>query len=185
MRKRVLIDVDGVVGDLMGGFCRYLYDRHGVVMSCDMITAYHIAQSPQLREIHERINLDHALSEYLRIEDVYQLYVDPIDGALECVSEIHGRADAAFLTATMTDAPQSYVSKFRWLHTLFGDIPMISCPSKQKPWVRADFLIEDRYDTVLEFEREGGTGLVIAQPWNNFPDRQRLDWYGVVRSIFG
>lgn len=181
---RVLIDVDGVVGDLMGGFCLYIGERYGHTIDSSMITAYHIVDSPLLKEIHEKIDLNRVLDEFLRIEDVYQLYVEPIDGAVDSIIEIANRTEAAFLTATMPNAPEAFVSKSRWLKALVGNIPVISCPSKQKHWVKADFLVEDRYDTVLAFEAVGGQGLLIKQPWNDFPGRPRLDWYDVVRSIF-
>jgi len=183
---RLLIDVDGVVADLMGGFELFIRNKYCLELRPREITTFHIANSPAHRGLHERIDLDRNLEEFLALGDVYQLYVDPVPGAEDAIRRLQQRPDIefAFVTATLHESPESYASKYRWLTKRFGRAPVISCPSGQKHWFDADYGIDDRYDTCQRWSQAGVTPLVFRQPWNEAPEGVRsYDWEEILRVV--
>lgn len=182
---RVLVDVDGVVADLMGGFERYIRDTCGLELRPREITSFHIAESPAHRDLHARIDLDGRLADFLAVHAVYERYVDPIPGARNGIAELVGSgAEVAFVTATLHESPESYEHKYRWLSRRFGRVPVISCPSGQKHWLRADHGIDDRGDTCARWASAGVHPLVFRQPWNEVPaGTPTYDWEGICAAL--
>lgn len=183
---RVLVDVDGVVADLMGGFERYIRERHGLELRPREITVHRISMSPAHRELHERIDLNLQLERFLAVDDVYDRYVEPITGAVETVLDMHDAGhEVGFVTATLHESPESYAPKYRWLARHFGRMPVISCPAGQKHWFRAHYGIDDRYDTCQRWSQAGITPLLFRQPWNEAPPGTAgLDWSEIRDFVF-
>ena len=181
---RGLIDVDGVVADLMGGFGRFLLERHGVDLRQHEITTHRLSRSPAHQEIHARLDLNVQLADFLALPNPYE-HVALIEYAQEGIGELMRRGDdVAFITATLHESPQSYAPKYRWLDRHFRGIPVISCPAGQKSWLHADYGIDDRYDTCQRWTDEGVRSLLFRQPWNEAPDgHASYDWRGLVRAI--
>lgn len=182
---RVLIDVDGVVADLMGGFEKFVWNRHCRELRAREITTFKLANSPAHQELHAAIDLTRELEAFLALPDCYG-EVEVIEGAQEGIGRLQQEThmELAFVTATMKESPESYAPKFRWLAMHFPGIPVISCPSDQKHWFDADFGVDDRYDTCQRFESAGITPLLFRQPWNEAPEgNPRYDWKGVVDAV--
>jgi len=184
---RLLVDVDGVVADLMGGFDRFIRAKHGLELRPREITTFHIPRSPAHRELDERICLDTNLAEFLALPDVYQDYVDPIPGARSALAAIRDAGhEVGFVTATLHDSPESYASKYRWLDKHFGRVPVISCPSGQKHWFVADYGTDDRWDTCERWAAAGVKPLLFRQPWNEAPPgTPSHDWAGICEILLG
>lgn len=182
---RVLVDVDGVVADLMGGFERFIWGKYGLELRPREITRFHIPESPAHRELHERVDLNANLAEFLALDDVYERYVHPVFGAQEGIHELQGAGvELAFVTATLHESPESYASKYRWLAKRFGRLPVISCPSEQKHWFSSDYGIDDRGDTCDRWNDVGILPLVFRQPWNEVPEgTQTYDWEEICAAI--
>jgi len=173
----VLCDVDGVVADLMGGFIDYIAEEYGYIFSIQDITKYHVSESPALHKIHESLDLEKRLEEFLALPYVYQDYVNPVLMSVDMVNRMRSKYDVIFITATMKQAPESYVSKFNWCHSHFPDVPMISCPADLKHLFNSAFIIDDRYDTCKRFEDTGCDPFMFQQPWNEAPhDYPAYDW---------
>lgn len=181
----MLVDVDGVVADLMGGFERFIRDRYSLELRPWEITAFHIAKSLAHVELHERIDLDRNLTEFLALPDVYQDYVHPVPGAEEAIPcLVAAGIDIGFVTATLHESPESYASKYRWLTTRFGRLPVISCPSGQKHWFAADYGIDDRGDTCERWRSVGIRPLLFRQPWNEVPPGTKAyNWKEIVDEL--
>lgn len=181
---KILVDVDGVVADLMGGMSRYVKERYSLNFDVSKITHFHIDKSPDLAELHAEINLTRVLENFLAVHDVYERYVDPIPGAVNVIKKLAKYNDVIFVTATLDESPQSYVSKFRWLRDIFGTIPMISCPSKYKCFVRGDVGIDDRYDTCKSWDDNGTRGMLFRQSWNEAPSEYpSYDWSDIEEEL--
>lgn len=180
---RVLVDVDGVVADLIGGFERFVFDKYRLELCPWAITRFHIPESPAHRELHERIDLSANLAEFLALDDVYERYVHPVPGSQDAIQELQAAGvELAFVTATLHESPESYASKYRWLTKRFGRLPVISCPSDQKHWFSADYGIDDRGDTCARWSKHGVQPLLFRQPWNEVPEgTQTYDW-GEIRA---
>lgn len=184
---RLLIDVDGVVADLMRGFETFLRGKYEVELRPREITTFHLANSPAHRVLHEQIDLDANLAEFLALDDVYERFVDPITGAYEGIHTLESMGvELAFVTATLHESPESYAPKYRWLDKRFPGIPVISCPSRQKHWFSADYGTDDRYDTCERWRAAGVRPLLFRQPWNEAPDgTPSYDWNGILGVLAG
>jgi 5'(3')-deoxyribonucleotidase len=175
---RVLVDVDGVVADLMGGFEQFIRGKYSLELRPREITTFHIAKSPTHVGLHERIDLDSNLEEFLALPSVYQDFVHPVPGAVEAIPRLTAAGhEVGFVTATLHESPESYASKYRWLTRYFGRMPVISCPSGQKHWFAADYGIDDRGDTCERWRSAGVRALLFRQPWNEAPEgTPSYDW---------
>lgn len=182
---RVLIDVDGVVADLMGGFEHFIRERHGLELYPREITTFHIVKSPAHEWLHAKIDLDTQLADFLAHPNCYG-HVDVIDGSQIVIDGFLKQGfEIAFITATLKESPESYAPKFRWLAKHFPGVPVISCPSGQKHWLKADFGIDDRFDTCQRWSSAGTTPLLFRQPWNEAPEGVRsFNWWEIADELY-
>lgn len=185
-RIKMLVDVDGVVADLMLGFSRWLDERHGEHLDVSKITCFNIPRSPALRKLHDRVDLDRCLDSFLGTDNVYETYVTPVSGAVEALKSLSELVEPVFVTATLKNAPQSYVSKFRWCRERFGDLPMIACPSQLKMMVRGVIGIDDRWDTCERWRGQSMFALLFRAPWNEAPSNEKShDWPEIIDAVDG
>lgn len=183
-KLRGLIDVDGVCADLMAGFKRWLHETFGENLDISKITRFHLPTSPELKDLHERVNLDECLDRFLGEKDVYQRYVSPVPGAVAALASLRELIDPVFVTATLKNAPESYASKFLWCRDVFGDVPMIACPSHLKFEIKGTFGVDDRADTCGRWIDCGVKAFLFKQPWNEAPQwMEAHDWPMIVDSV--
>lgn len=183
---RMLVDVDGVVADLMGGFQTYIKERFSRDLNKSLITTHNLALSPDHQGLHREIDLHRSLVEFLSIPTCYQDYILPIERSREMIQMIIDvlKVEVCFVTATLKQAPQSYASKFLWLEKHFPGIPVISCPSDKKHWVMGEFAVDDRFDICDRWSRSGVKSFVFRQPWNEAPPSiPRLDWEEIYDAL--
>lgn len=183
---RVLIDVDGVVADLMGGWANFFYDRTGEYLVPEKSLRYHIAESEFHADLHRRFDLDRQLVDFLSEPDVYQRYVHPIEGAVPAIDALvdAGRYQLGFVTATLKKAPSSYESKMRWLEDYWPGVPMLAVGAHEKHWVSGDYAIDDRYDTIIRWQDAGVRSLLFRQPWNEAPHgTPTYNWKEILREL--
>lgn len=181
---RTLVDVDGVVADLMGGFSRFMAEHADVDLDVSKITRHRIDESPELSGIDMMYGLDSCLTTFLGLKDVYQTYVSPIDGAKEAFVELQSMTEVVFVTAILKTAPQSYESKFRWCREHFGDAPFLAIPSTMKHGYFGVIGIDDRYDICERYRKAGLKAFLFKQPWNEAPaDAVGHDWRSIVDGV--
>jgi 5'(3')-deoxyribonucleotidase len=184
-RRQWLIDVDGVVADLMSGFEVFFLERHGTVLRHWESDRHRIARSTAHRELHERFDLDRQLTDYLSIPDVYQRYIPPISGSQRVITRmIELDDDVRFVTAILHKAPSSFASKLEWFEEHFPGIPMMTADSHSKHWVVGDYAIDDRFDTCSRWEASGTKALLFQQPWNEAPEgTPRYRWEDIAHVV--
>lgn len=182
---RVLVDVDGVVADLMGGFELFIRDRFRLELRPREITTFKIVNSPAHQQLHGQVDLNRQLADFLALPNVYHDYVDLVPGAQAGILElIDAGVEVAFVTATLHESPESYASKYRWLTKRFGRMPVISCPAEQKHWFTADYGVDDRADTCDRWRDAGIRPLLFRQPWNEAAEGTRTyDWEEICAAL--
>lgn len=184
---RILVDVDGVVADLMGAFIEFAAIK-GCIIRMQDITAHTISKSKELKHLSTTFDLDDMLREFLSIDNCYDAVME-IEGSSKTLKALSKRHDLVFLTATMKSAPQSYASKFNWLQRRFPKIPVLTAPSEYKHWVAGDILIDDRYDACSRFSAAWpngriGASFLFGQPWNEAPESvPRHDWKTILECL--
>lgn len=153
---RILLDVDGVIGDFVGSLCDHLPGR-----TPEQFTRYPLHQD--LSEVEEEIVLN------LEADPNFILDMKIYPGARQFVAALHkAKHDVRAVTA-MTFGREARVE---WLRRYFN-IPekhTIFCHSEEKPYIRGDVLIEDREDTCIRWyhanRRMGNPeALLVTRPW--------------------
>lgn len=193
MTLNISWDVDGVVLDMVGGFCRWLERKHRVILLPEQITHYEMRKiDPVVRtfDSNRQIEmfssgtfselmgggLENYLHDFLNSYDCYQ---GDIDWCQNVTGKKYGEnsldsliyrfpigARHVFLTATIAGLSNSLDSKMRRLLELFADIPVINCPSKLKQMWCSDFHIDDRADICRKFWESGRDAFCIKRPWS-------------------
>ncbi len=174
--KRILVDVDGVVADLMPEWLR-LYNEEWVdnLLPKD-ITGWDIAQF-----VKEKCGKD--VYKYLDTPFLYD-YVSPVDGAISSIHWLrqHGY-DVRFVTSGVRE------SKIHWLgqQGLLLDEHYLSSRdvivAHDKSVIKADIMIDDNISNCNGFS---GVSILFAQPWNTSPQtgHYRADnWPDVIQYL--
>jgi 5'(3')-deoxyribonucleotidase len=191
MKHTLLSDVDGCAVDLMGdgphegGLCGYIFHKYGEKMWHKDITRFYIHTSPELQELDRAIpgGIANAFNEYMAIPDVYQRWAKVMPGAQDALLTLNTRVQVLFITSVEA-FPDSYPSKHRMLNQLFPDIQIMAIPSRLKYGYRADWGIDDRYDTCQSWERVRCQSFLFKAPWNEAPEGTvTYSWEDITRHV--
>lgn len=160
--SRILCDVDGVVGDLMGrdggGFAKWCRERG---IRFDPTAPENLRTTGVLRD---------RLLQFLAEPGAYMRYVNPIDGARESLARLAQAGHTIRFVTSVTEEPKQFESKGVWLDHYFAhmEFKTLTIPSAEKHFHIGDYMIDDRADTIARFLQVGERrGLFLfAQPWN-------------------
>lgn len=185
--RRYLVDVDGVIAELMDGFERFFLERTGHWLRPNTSTVHSISESPAHQELHSMFDLNSYLEQFLNLPNAYQDYVEPVPNAPWAIAElIASGAEVGFVTAIHKRSPASYGSKQRWLEQWFPDVSMLTASATRKGWVRGDRAIDDRYDTCMRWEAEGTPSYLFRRSWNEAPPgTPSYDWLEIINAELG
>jgi 5'(3')-deoxyribonucleotidase len=187
---RILVDVDGVVADLVSRLCQFPGLRHLTPEHC---TTPKFSDDPNLTDLEKKL-LAGAMEMRGAVRDL------PLhDGARDMVRRFRDNAhEVVFLTHHYETSQTWVYDRSQWLAEHFPGIPVIY--TKHKELVPGDALVED---TPINLERwlyanktrgHGPVrGFLVRRPWNrsyNFPPAHRMlfpvnelsevaDFYGV------
>lgn len=169
MSQRIaLVDVDGVIIDLMGG-----------------LKLWHKAQTYEDLDfdkpmIHDDLGpvVFPLLQKFMQRPDCYQ-WCDPLPGAVEGLKGLVDRGfTIVFNTAIMKSARSSYVSKYERLEELLRGIPFeyATTPSAYKWLMHGTIGIDDRADICLDYAAAGTFPILVARRWSFKPDLTLSDF---------
>lgn len=134
MKKRVILDLDGVVVDLLSSWFDLLYQKTGTRLRPEDITTYYFPKDLQLE-------LEQAALEIVRGGRVF-IRAKPIPGALyACRTLVREGFDVRFATMALTGA--ACAAKVDWVryHLKWGaDRIMLT---HAKDWLSADYAVDD------------------------------------------
>lgn len=157
--KRVLVDVDGVIADLMPEWLRFYNAEWSDKLRPEDITGWDVIQ-------FVKDECGAGIYGYLGRPDLYD-NVKPIDGALSSIHWLRQRGyDVRFVTSGV------YESKIMWLgkqgllldeyHLSSRDVIV----AHDKSVIKGDILIDDNIVNCNDFS---GKAILFAQPWNTAP----------------
>jgi len=169
MKPRVLLDVDGVLADFVGGYLALLAEHTGIVATPEQITAFDIGASLGLtREQSARMKRAIGDAEHF----ARKLAVYP--GAQEGVAALHKVAEVYIVTSPWNSNRTWTYDREQWLAEHFG-IPHARVVHSAKHLVRGDVLIDDKTETLRAWSVEHEFGKPIQ--WVT-PHNQRDEWDG-------
>lgn len=166
---RVLLDVDGVLADLVGELCRRFPE-----MREEQVTEFEFAKCAlpvPVRSLYEAME-----------EPGFAASLAWYPGAKDAVHAILAKGhEVAFCTSPMKTSPTWMWERQEWLRAAFPDLPVIFAQRKQ--WVAGDVLVDDREQHCDAFAEAGGESFLIMRPWNTHARRLTWDLAEVVRVL--
>lgn len=173
--KRILVDVDCVVADLMPTWLDHYNSEFDDHLTVSQITSWGMEEFVK-KECGTKIY------DYLWVSNLYD-YVQPIDGAITGVRWLrrHGY-DVRFVTSGI------HAGKAKWLGEhglLLGESPLYSpdlIVAHDKSIIKADIMIDDNIKNCESFS---GLAIVFGQPWNSNTTQffRADDWADVIQFI--
>lgn len=158
MKRRILLDVDGVLADFVGPVISWAnglrragdppYTRQGIT-EFDLLKAWGIG--------HMWGELDR-----LVVRPGFCDALDPVPGAREFLFDLQQVADVVIVTSPWKSSPTWCFERRNWLEKRLGYTGEVVF-TKRKDLVRGDVLIDDAAEHTDTFP---GVGLLLDQPWN-------------------
>ena len=162
-KTRILVDVDGVLADLMGTVLSILRRDYGnlPLPTYSDITDFRIedcVDDPEVVSAIFAVFSAPGLARHLPI----------LAGAKEGVAELREVADVVFVTAPYYRNPTWVRDRYAWLSQHFDIEQDDVVFTDAKFLIDGDYLVDDRVSNLLAFEEVWGkgTGVLVDQPWN-------------------
>lgn len=158
---RVLMDVDGVLGDFVGSVLSNL--------------AMTFVDAPKIGTIGSRHLFDYLTPKQRKHAEAYLAQagtayaIDEYAEARELVRAIREHNKVFFVTSPWDNSPTWVFDRRRWLMERFGADSAEIVYTRSKYLVRGDVLIEDYPLQAVEWRAEwkAGVALLVQRPWNN------------------
>ncbi|MHC6198603.1 5' nucleotidase, NT5C type [Elizabethkingia miricola] len=170
MKKRVLVDMDGVLADVYHQFIKYEERDSG--------TRIKIEESKGLDETIAFPNVDRHLHEHGFFRNLQVM-----EDSIEAMEYLNSKYEVFILSAAM-EFPNSLREKYDWLAEYFPFITweqIIFCGSKKA--VTGDYMIDDYPKNLDTFQ---GEKLLFTQPHNQSVDNsdyRRIGSWKEIRAI--
>lgn len=169
--NRVLLDVDGVLADFVGGYLQLLEHHTGLVAMREHITAFDIGASLGLtREQSSRMK--RAIGD----TPAFARHLDVYAGAAEGFRELAQVADVWIVTSPWNSNPTWTHDREAWLQRHFGIPHSRVIHTSAKHICRGDFLVDDKTETLHAWQAEHPQGRAVQ--WIT-PHNRRDGWTGV------
>ncbi len=170
--KKLLVDVDGVIGDMIVPILYDFNKRTGRNVLKSSIHRYDYKDGAI--DVHEEV-----LRLQARPENMSR--VPLVDGAKEALAALKKLYAITIVTAR---PPELEAATRFWL--LNHDIRLPLVFNRRKWEMRGDFLVDDSPSIARKWAETGRTALLFAQPWNSSGDLllhiRRVHGWAAVRS---
>ncbi len=178
MRKKLLLDVDGVLAAFHVKALSEINDKYGTELNINTFSSWHITEGmpPKMQqEVHDS----------WRTEG-WCLGIDPYVGSVSAVQELRKVVDVYFLTAQMIDSPYWLWERTQWLkqHFQARDEDIIFTLSKQM--VMGDVLVDDKPENIQHWSEAHPTKTAFLwdQPYNHhFEYENRTKSWDLVQFV--
>lgn len=183
MKRNVLLDIDGIIGNFHASFAAYLNKHYDAGLDIDSEPSVYSFDhwGPGLGHI----DMEEASNNW--IMDNGFLKLQPYPGAAEFVKQLMDVANVHIVTARIGDFDQDFPTKmqtkikddtYEWF--AMHDIPThgrIRFVSKKVNLCKEEdisILIEDKLSTVLQAAQEDIHSIIIDRGWNQHPERYKV-----------
>lgn len=174
MRKVVLLDVDGVVADLVSPTVQHLNNLLNPKLSTftvDDVTQWDIAKSlAQSEYTGWAYAFDRAL-QILFNQEQFVASLPVYDGAIECVKRMAAVADVYFVTAGRPQSKYWHYERLQWIERHFSGLYNDVIFVQQKHLVHGDFFLDDKASNANAWRdkwsyTDSAHACLMLRPWN-------------------
>jgi 5'-nucleotidase len=169
---RILVDMDGVIADLEGGFLkiwRAQYPEKHFIPSEQRTTFYMADQYPD--DIKDLVHQIHVMPSFFRS-------LEPIEGSLKALNEMKEMGHEVFICSSpLSRFNNCVLEKYEWVDSYLGKEwvkAIILC--KDKTVIKGDILIDDR-PNITGCDVPSWEHVLYDQPYNRaVSNKRRLSW---------
>lgn len=164
---RVLIDVDGVVADLLG----HLWARMDTLIRIEDLKSWHIISDLPEHESKQILHWFHDM-EFWRTLPV-------MDGAREGVQYLRESGyDVAWVTAPYPSCKGWADARYEWLQKNMNASYKDICLMPRKGLSQGDIFIDDKPENVREWQQANpkGKAFLYSHPFNQYEALPRFTW---------
>lgn len=172
-RKRVLLDVDGVLADFVGPALSLVEEATGRKYTREDVTAFDFAASLGL-SLAEAALVKKAISYRAN----WWSTLPVIDGAIDGVERLRSVSDVYVLTSPWNSCPTWLHEREGWLKKHFGIPHSHILVGSAKHLVAGDMLVDDKTETLREWSRLHGHLGGRAVQWQT-PHNRADEWSGL------
>jgi len=154
MKKRLLIDMDGVLANVYSQFIRMEFEETGIILNPENLNGKKESEAFPHFEKHVRSK------EFFRT-------VPRMEGAVDGLNYLNNKYNL-YIVSSATQYPDSLLEKYQWLNEFFPYISweqMIFCGRKDP--ITGDIMIDDHTNNLDHFD---GQRIMFTQPHNYFID---------------
>jgi 5'(3')-deoxyribonucleotidase len=162
-RRRVLLDVDGVIANFGKLYLSIVWRRLGLAFSESQITKW---------DVGDAIGLTDAQREEVH-KDLYApgaaLQIEPYPGAIQGVKNLAKLADVFFVTSPLLENPSWVPDRKQWLLKYFGEeLAQNQISTEKKYPIYGDVFVDDKPRHIEEWKAEWpyGTAILWSMPYN-------------------
>lgn len=162
MRKRILVDVDGVLANYPEAAARVLSRESGKVIRAEDIRTFDVLQT-----IPNDVTL-HAMCKRKFVQTGFCESIPVYEGAAEAIEKLRSEHDVYFVTAPLVTSRAWLPERLEWLVKYFNADPERVVFASHKHIVSGDVLIEDNPENVTEWLNHNPNGLALLwdRPYN-------------------
>ncbi len=179
-KPRVLLDVDGVLADFVGGYLGLLESTLGIVAKPEDITHFDIGASLRLTP-DQASTMKRAIGSCEGFARCLAVCPDAAFG----VRELERIADVYIVTSPWNSNPTWTHDREHWLLANFGIKSNRVTHTSAKHICHGDFLVDDKTSALVDWMADGGKGRAgVAVQWET--PHNRLDgWMGPSTNRWG
>ncbi len=161
---RIIVDMDGILADFMGGIWRTCQARYGVAGDTEKVTSFY----------HLSNGLEKPLPDGERLDDLFHqpgffAALEPLSGAQEAMRALVDEGHEVVIASTPC-TPHSAAEKIAWMEQHFPMIPRKNVfIGHLKHYIGGDVLIDDGLHNAMAFRKAQPPALVVtlAYPYND------------------
>lgn len=168
MRKVVLLDVDGVVADLVSPTVQHLndlIDPKAATFTVDDVTEWDIAKALATGEFADYYHRFDEMVQWILDSQCFVACLPLYDGAIKCVERMAAVADVYFVTAGRPQSKYWHYERLLWAERHFGGLYKDVIFAQHKHLVHGDFFLDDKASNIRGW-RKNGSGRLLKRPWN-------------------
>ncbi len=183
MGKTVLLDVDEVICDFIGGYLNLVFMATGKTFNRNQVTDWSFKKCLGLSE-YEVKKIDFLMQGPGWIKS--RMVIPGAWEGIELLSKVG--YELVFVTSPYTGHPSWGFERKEWLYERWPSIPVVI--TKNKEYVEGDFMVDDKPSNLISWSGRSSSRkpIIWDQPYNRTPDaigfRRASTWKQVLNHIY-
>lgn len=190
--KTIMIDMDGVLVDLVSPTLEYLNETFDTVVEPEDIHTFDIEENFHRITGILKKDVEQEL-EWLWKQPGFWSSLEPNYGAVTAIKELAKDYTILIVTRTWRKSISCAGEKYEWCKRRFNPlmkerkVQFFAVGSAKKSMLKADYLIDDAIHEIEDAQKAGINPIIYNQPWNKIElkiPHDRMDSWLEIRQFF-